>query len=123
MLVAEQAENLALWASGAWCEQSGPALYREPLPDALVGVPGGSARGGRLEADLGEVLRGGEVGDLDVYLPGPQLTGHLRERRDHALGEVAILLRPGGLVGVCEIERVDDVAALPAVIRRWLALG
>ncbi len=66
---------------------------------------------------------GVEIGDLDIYLPGPQLARHLRERGDHALGEMAVPLRPSGFLGIREVDRIDYVAALPAVVRWWVALG
>jgi hypothetical protein len=36
---------------------------------------------------------------------------------------VSIPLSPRGLLAVGEIERVHDVAALPAVVRWWVAFG
>jgi len=71
VLVAEETKNFAVWTRGAWREQPQPAIFRELLADSLVGVPGASPGGGQFKTDLGEVLRSGEVGDLDVYLPGP----------------------------------------------------
>jgi len=38
---------------------------------------------------------------------------------DAALGEVAVPLGPDAVFGVAEMERVDDVAALPAVVVGW----
>jgi hypothetical protein len=100
-----------------------PTVLRELFADTLEGTPRAPARNGRLQAGVDEAFGGGEVGDFDIHLPRPQLARHLRQWRNHALGEVAVPLGPGGVVAVGEAERVDHVAALPAVVRRRLALG
>jgi hypothetical protein len=46
-----------------------------------------------------------------------RLARHLRKRRDRALREMPIPLGPSGRLAVGEIERIDDVSALPAVVR------
>lgn len=50
----------------------------------------------------------------------PHVSGKLLHRWDAPLGEVAIPLSPEGLLLICEVEGVDDLAALPAVVAWWL---
>jgi hypothetical protein len=52
------------------------------------------------------------------------MTPHVAEKLLHRwyapLGEMAIPLSPQGLLLICEVEGVDDLAALPAVVAGWL---
>jgi hypothetical protein len=122
MFAAKQTENLPVWTGCTWRKQSHPAVHRDLLSDALVSTPCAATRERRFEPDLRESLSGGEVGDLHVYLPRPQLARHLRERRDHALREMPVPLCPSGRLAVGQIERVNNISALPAVVRRRVAL-
>ena len=123
VLVAKEAENPASRTRSARHQQPRPAFSPELLAETLKGGPRGATWNRDPEACCGQPLERREVGDFDIDLPGPQLARHLRERRDHALGEVAIPLGPGGLLGLGEIESIDDVAALPPIVGRRLALG
>lgn len=81
------------------------------------------AGNGRGETDSRQALCGGEVGDFHIDVPYPQRARHLCEGRDCPLGEVSVPLCPRGLLAVGEIERVHDIAVLPAVVRWWVAFG
>jgi hypothetical protein len=59
---------------------------------------------------------------FDIDLPCPQLAWHLRKWWNRSLGEVAVPLGPGSLLAVGQVEGVDDIAALPAVVWRRIAL-
>jgi hypothetical protein len=50
----------------------------------------------------------------------PHVSGELLHRWYATLGEVAIPLGPQGLLLISEVEGIDDLAVLPAVITRWL---
>jgi hypothetical protein len=50
----------------------------------------------------------------------PHVAGKLLHRWYAPLGEMAIPLSPQGLLLICEVEGVDDLAALPAVVAGWL---
>jgi hypothetical protein len=95
----------------------------ETFPDPLESWPRATPRHRQGEAHRGEPLGGGEVYYLHVDLPVPELSRHLRERRDHALGQVPIPLGPHRVLAVGEIEGVDDISSLPAVVGRRLAFG
>jgi hypothetical protein len=86
VLVSEEAQNLAIWTGGAGREQSRPAVFRQLLAYSLIVVPAAAIRGGWAEPDCRELFVRGEVGDLDIDLPPPQLARHLREGWNHALG-------------------------------------
>jgi hypothetical protein len=93
------------------------------LADLLEGQPARVAGNGRWETDGRQALCGGEVGDFQIDLPRPQGARHLRQRWYCRLSEVSAPLRPRGLLAIGEVERVHDVAALPAAIRRRVAFG
>jgi hypothetical protein len=97
VLVSEQTKGLARRARSTWREQARPTLSRKLLADELVRAPPVATRSGWPEPDCSELLIRGEVGDLNVNLPRPQLTRHLRERRNGTLGKVSIPLGPSGL--------------------------
>lgn len=75
-----------------------------------------------MEPHRRELVACRQIGYFDIDLPCPQLAGHLCEWWDHALGEVAVPLGPGGVLTVGEIKRVNDIAALPAVVWWRVAL-
>ena len=76
------------------------AHRRDLLTDELVDAPPVATRSGWPELDCRELLLRGEVGDLNINLPCPQLTRHLREGRNGSLGKVSIPLRPSGLLAI-----------------------
>jgi len=64
-----------------------------------------------------------KIGDFDIDQSRPQVARHLCKRRNGTLGKVSIPLDPSGLLAIGQIERIRDIPALPAVIRRRIALG
>jgi hypothetical protein len=84
--------------------------------------PAAPAWSGRFEADSGQLLLRREVGDFGVDLPRPHLARHLRERRNGALGEMSIPLSPSCLLAIGKVERVHDIATLPAIVWGRVAL-
>jgi hypothetical protein len=113
----EQAEDEAVGSRGARCEQSRPALLPECLADLLVGGPSLAPGSGRVEADAGEPVGGAEIGNLELrHLVAPEVAWELVHWRYAPLGEVPVPLGPEGVLGFGEVERVDDGAALPAVV-------
>jgi hypothetical protein len=100
VLVSEQTQDLARRARCALREQPKPTLHREPLTDELVGMPPGASGSGWPEPDCRQLIVRGEVGDLNIDLPRPQLTWHLCEGRDGTLGKVSIPLGPSGLPAI-----------------------
>ncbi len=102
-------------------EKSAPALLPEQFADVLIGRPCFPAWSRQRQADAPESLRITEIGDGEGSdLVTPHVSGKLLHWWDAPLGEVAIPLSPQGLLLICEIEGVDDLAALPAVVARWL---
>jgi hypothetical protein len=73
----------------------------------------------RIQADPRKLRRLAEVGDLDVPHPmPPDVPGQLPQRRDSALSQMSVPLRPKRRLVLCEIEGIDDRATLPAVVAR-----
>ena len=63
----------------------------------------------------------GEIHDvLEIDLDPPDRARKAPRGRDAGLGGVAVPLRPDGRLRVAEVDRADDVAALPAAVRRLL---
>ena len=113
----EQAEDEAIRSRGARSKQPGPSLSPERLTDLLVGGPALAARSGRAEADASEPVGGAEIGDLDPsHAVAPKVARELVQGWYAPLGQVPVPLGPEGLLCIGEVERVDDLAVLPAVV-------
>jgi hypothetical protein len=98
-----------------------PPVLPECFADVLVARPRFPAWSWVGQADAAESGRVAEIGDLERSDPvTPHVAGKLLHRWYAPLGEVAIPLSPQGLLLVCEVEGVDDLAALPAVLTGWL---
>ena len=54
-------------------------------------------------------------------MPAPEIPGKRTLWRNPRLGEVAIPLRPDGRLRLRQVERVDDLPTLPAIVRSVLA--
>lgn len=113
----EEAEDEPVWPCGARREQAGPSIPPQRFADILVGRPASPAWSRWGQADAGEPSRIAEIGD---FKPpdgvAPHISGKLPKRWDTTLGEVAIPLSPQRFLVVGEVERVEGVAALPAVV-------
>lgn len=102
-------------------KQSTPALLPERFADVLIGRPYFPARSRQCQPDARKSVRIAKIGDLERRdLVPPHVSGKLVHRWYSTLGEVAIPLSPQRLLLIGEVESVDDVAALPAVVARWL---
>jgi hypothetical protein len=117
----EEAENQPIRSRCARSQKSLPTLVPEPLAHLLVVGPA-SAPGSRREQPYArEPVRRAEIGNVDrADAVAPDVTGELLQRRDASLGEVPIPLSPERVLAVGEVEGIDDVAALPAVVPRRL---
>jgi hypothetical protein len=117
----EEAEHQPAGPRRAGRKQSMPTLVRECFADVLIGRPPLPARSRQRQADTGESIRIAEIGHVErLHLMAPDVAGELVHRWYAALREVAIPLGPKRLLVVGEVEGVDDVAALPAVVARRL---
>jgi len=89
--------------------------------DVLIGRPAFAARCRQCERDACESVRIAEIGYVErLHCVAPDVSRNLLHRWYAPLGEVAIPLSPQGLLLIGEVEGVDDVAALPAIIARRL---
>jgi len=68
-----------------------------------------------------QLLLGAQIGDLGVDSPAPQIPWKCTLRRDPGFREVAIPLRPHRGLRFREVQRIDDVATLPAIVRGVLS--
>jgi hypothetical protein len=117
----EQAENQPVRPRCARRQESLPPLPPKPLANLLVGGPASAPGLRRDQPYTGEPSRRAEIGDVErAHAVAPDVSGELLQRWDASLGEVPIPLSPERLLVVGEVERVDDVAALPAVVPRGL---
>ena len=65
-----------------------------------------------------EALSRGEISDLNRFdLARPQIAWRLDVRGKAGLSEMPAPLRPGGLLPIREVERINDLATLPATVR------
>jgi len=102
-------------------EKARPALRPERVADVLIGGPCFPAWSRQHQADARESLRIAEIGDRERSdLVTPHVSGKLLHRWYATLGKVAIPLTPQRLLLIGEVERVDDLAALPTVVASWL---
>jgi hypothetical protein len=117
----KEAEHRPIGRCGARREKTVPALLPERLADVLIGRPSCATWCGRGEPDTGKPLFIAEIGHVECGYPvAPDVSRKLPHRWYPSLGEVAIPLRPQRLLVIGEIEGVDDVAMLPAVVARRL---
>jgi hypothetical protein len=113
----EDAEHETRWVGGAGGEDPCESLAVKLLTDGLKPWPAVAARRRRREIDTSKALRGAQIGDLELTdRVGPHVSRKRVPGRHASLGEVSIPLGPDAIGGPAEIERVDDLAALPAVV-------
>lgn len=94
-----------------------PALLPERFADVLIRRPSFPPWRRQCQADACESVRITEIGHVErLHFVTPDVTRKLPHRWYAPLGEVAIPLRPKRLLIVGEIEGVNNVAALPAVV-------
>jgi hypothetical protein len=117
----EEAEHQPIGPRGAGRKKSLPALVPERFAHVLIGRPRLPAWSRQRQADALESIRIAEIGHVEgLHSMAPDVAGELVHRWYAALREVAIPLSPKRFLVVSEVEGVDDVAALPAVIARRL---
>jgi hypothetical protein len=98
-----------------------PALLPERFADALIGRPSFAAWCRPCEPDACESVHIAEIGHVEPsHSVAPDVSRQLLHRWYAPLGEVAIPLSPQRLPLIGEVEGVDDVASLPAVVARRL---
>jgi len=113
----KEAENEAIGSCCTRRKKPIPPVLPECFADVLVARPCFPAWSWEGQANAGESGRVAEIGDLERPDPVmPHVAGKLLHRWYAPLGEVAIPLSPQGLLLICEVEGVDDLAALPAVV-------
>jgi hypothetical protein len=119
--VEEEAKHTPIGPGRARGKKPAPSLLPKLFTDVLTRRPSSAAWPRQCEADARESARITEIGHLE---PSSSVTPHisweLLHRRYASFREVAIPLRPEGLLVVSEVERVDDIAPLPAAVAWWL---
>lgn len=94
-----------------------PHLPPERFAHVLIGRPTFAARCRRVKPNTRESVRSAEIGDVKpAHSVAPDISRKLAHWWYASLGEMAIPLGPERVLRVGEVESVDDVAALPAVI-------
>jgi hypothetical protein len=117
----KEAENQPIGSGCTRRQKPIPPVLPECLADLLVARPRFPAWSWVGQADAGESGRVAEIGDLERSNPvTPHVARKLLNRWYAPLGQVAIPLSPQGLLLICQVEGVDDLAALPAVVAGWL---
>jgi hypothetical protein len=120
-VVDEEAEHEAVGSGGARREQPTPAVRPERFTHLLIRAPRLPAGGGWAETDPTEPVDRREIDHVEPsHAVAPDVARQLVQGRYTALGEMPVPLRPQRLLVVGQVERVDDVAALPAVVARRL---
>jgi hypothetical protein len=120
-ILTEQAKHKCRRARGGGRQQSAPTLCPQPMAYTLKHRPLESTRLGNRETNPRKAPGVGKVRDaIEVDLPSPEITRQGSHRRNTRLRKEAIPLCPHGGFAVAEVERIDDRASLPAVIRRIL---
>ena len=114
--LAKQAQDLSAWTSGRRCHQPVPSSSPECLSHSLEHRPLKASRLRHRQADPSQAPRVGQIGDLDLDFPAPQITRHARHRRNTCLGEKAVPLRPCCWFVLRKVERVHNPPPLPAVV-------
>ena len=113
----EQAEHEPIGARRARRQKSLPPLLPERLTHVLIGRPTSAARTRRDQPDPCQSLRGAEISHVEAgHSVAPEISRELLQRWDAPLGQMAIPLSPQRLLLVTEVESIDDVASLPAVV-------
>jgi hypothetical protein len=102
-------------------KKSMPAVLRERFADVLIGRPADAAWCRQREPDACESVCFAEICHLErSHSVTPDVSRKLLHRWNAPFREVAIPLSPERLLLIGEVEGIDDVAALPAVVARWL---
>lgn len=98
-----------------------PPLTPESLADRLSGRPMPPARDRQCQTQLFEASLGANVcqSKAGLYFPFPEIARQYGQTRERELGQVAIPFRPHGSFIACEVQSVNDRAALPSSIGRW----
>jgi len=98
-----------------------PAVLRERFADVLTGRPAFAAWCRQREPDACESVCFAEICHVErSHAVTPDVSRKLLHRWNAPFGEVAIPLSPERLLLIGEVEGIDDVAALPAVVARRL---
>jgi len=106
---------------GRWCEHCRETHAPAFLANGLCTRPLTTAGGEDLDSAFGEGAGGGEVGNvLEVHVESPQVPGHSVLGRHAKLRAVSIPLGPRGVGRVSEVQRADNLAALPSAIGRLI---
>jgi hypothetical protein len=113
----EETEHNALGAGGTRRDEPGPAFAPERFTHGLIWRPSPPARCGRVEAQTREPLGRREIGDVESRNSiAPLIARKLVHGRYATLGEMPVPLRPQRVLLLGEVEGVDGLATLPAVV-------
>jgi len=117
----EEAEHEPFRTSGAWGKQPRPPLPPERLAHLLIRRPRLPPRRWRVKPDASESIGHRQVGDIDTaHAVAPYVARKVAHWWNPSLSKMPIPLGPERVRLIGEIQRVDDRAALPAVIARGL---
>jgi hypothetical protein len=117
----EYREHAAAAVCSGWRHQCPTTGAPVGLANLLGKRPLASCRRERLDSVSSEHTFQRQVGDVgQIDLEPPHVARQPQLRRYPQLRRVAVPLRPGCLVAVGEIERSNDVAALPATVGGFL---
>jgi hypothetical protein len=114
----EDADDIRLEPGAAARDQPCPSFAPERFPDPLIRRPRPSPRCWKAEAKCRESPSAPEVSKLNVELPGVLVVGDRVRGREPAFGKPPVPLRHCRRGLVDEVEALDDLAALPAPLRR-----
>jgi hypothetical protein len=113
----EETEHDAVGAGGTRRDEPGPAFAPERFTRGLIWRPSPPARCGRVEAQTREPLGRREIGDVEPrHSVAPLIARKLVHGRYATFGEMPVPLSPQRVLLLGEVEGVDGVATLPAVV-------
>jgi hypothetical protein len=98
-------------------QEPSPSFTPQGLTDGLEGWPLLAIWHGGRQANPGQALGGGQVGEVwQINSVVPQVPRHLLHRAHGKLGQRPVPLRPSGLGRVGEVEALDHLASLPMAV-------
>lgn len=113
----EETEHDALGAGGTRRDEPGPAFAPERFTHRLRRRPGPPARCRWADTDTGEAVGRREVGDVEPrHSVAPLIARKLVHGRYATFGEMPVPLSPQRVLLLGEVESVDGLATLPAVV-------
>ncbi len=97
-------------------DQPRPVLSCQLLAHRLEGRPATSPGARDAEPDASQTLVRREIGNRHLDRPSPECAWQCVRRGDARLGKMAVPRRPGCVLLIGEVQRLHDIAPLPAIV-------